>query len=94
MSDEPGALPRRIVIGPTGNVLTLADLPPSKPGRWVARRKAEVCLAVAGGLLTVEHVCQMYELTSEELLSWMRAYSRQGLAGLKVRALAAQDPES
>jgi hypothetical protein len=27
-----------------------------------------------------------YNLTEEELLSWMRAYSRQGLAGLKAKA--------
>jgi len=90
VSDEPVAPPRPVIIGPTGDVLTLADLPPCKQGRWVARRKAEVCLAVAGGLLTVERVCRMYDLTPEELLSWMRAYSRQGLAGLKVRTMAAR----
>ena len=43
---------RRDVLGPTGEILTLADLPPSKPGRWVARRKAEVLAALMGGLLT------------------------------------------
>jgi hypothetical protein len=77
------------VLGPTGEILTLADLPPSKPGRWVARRKAEVLAALMGGLLTVETICRKYDLSEEELLSWMRAYSRRGLGGLKARALRA-----
>jgi hypothetical protein len=54
-----------------GEVLTLASLPPSKPGRWVAR---------------------LYDLTEDELLSWMRAYSRRGLAGLKIKAMRRQEP--
>jgi hypothetical protein len=40
-----------------------------------------------GGLFTVESLCRKYNLTEEELLSWMRAYSRRGLPGLKVKAL-------
>jgi len=87
VSGEPVATPRPSVTGPTGDVLTLADLPPSKQGRWVPRRKAEICLAVAGELLSIERVCQMYDLTPAELLSWMRAYSSEGLAG-HVRTLA------
>ena len=39
-----------------------------------------------GGLLSVESVCRKYDLTEEELLSWMRAYSRRGLPGLKAKA--------
>jgi hypothetical protein len=27
-----------------------------------------------------------YDLTEEELLAWMRAYSRRGLPGLKAKA--------
>jgi hypothetical protein len=77
----------RGVVGPTGDILTFANLPPSKPGRWVARRKAEVLSALMGGLVTVESLCRKYNLTEEELLSWMRAYSRRGLPGLKVKAL-------
>jgi Protein of unknown function (DUF1153) len=68
-------------------VLTLANLPPSNPGRWVARRKAEVLSALLGGLLTVESLCRKYDLTEEELLPRMRAYSRRGLPGLKAKAL-------
>ena len=45
-----------------------------------------------GGLVTVEGVCRMYDLTEDELLSWMRAYSRRGLAGLKIKAMRRQEP--
>jgi transposase-like protein len=86
LSKQPRYPPGRGVVGPLGDVLTLADLPPSKPGRWVARRKAEVLSALIGGLLTVEDLCRKYGLTEEELLSWMRAYSRHGLPGLKANA--------
>ncbi len=40
------------VIGPLGEPLTLASLPPPETTRWVVRRKAEVVAAVNGGLLT------------------------------------------
>jgi Protein of unknown function (DUF1153) len=79
--------PARGVVGPLGDVLTLANLPSARPGRWVARRKAEVLSALLGGLLTVESLCRKYDLTEEELLSWMRAYSRRGLPGLKAKTL-------
>ena len=41
------------VIGPLGEPLTLATLPPAGTTRWVVRRKAEVVAAVNGGLLPV-----------------------------------------
>jgi len=42
------------VIGPLGEPLSLADLPPPDTKRWVVRRKAEVVAAVNGGLLTID----------------------------------------
>jgi len=57
------------VIGPDGTPLTLADLPPHTTRRWVIRRKAEVVMAVRGGLLTLEEACERYTLTVEEFLS-------------------------
>ena len=48
--------------------------------------RPKVLSALMGGLLTVESVCRKYDLTEEELLSWMRAYSRRGLPGLKAKA--------
>ncbi|MGD8327075.1 MAG: DUF1153 domain-containing protein [Sphingomonadales bacterium] len=72
------------VIGPTGEPLTLDDLPPPKTKRWVIRRKAEVVAAVRGGLLTMEEACKRYSLSIEEFLSWQRAIERNGLPGLRV----------
>ena len=61
------------VIGPNGDVLTRADLPPPNTKRWVIRRKAEVVVAVHGGLLTLDDACRRYGLTQEEFAAWQRA---------------------
>ena len=79
----PGSL-RRLVFGPTGNVLTVGDLPPGMATRWVAHRKAEVVSAVEGGLLTVEAACMKYKISLDEFLSWKTAMALHGLRGLKV----------
>nr|WP_229773704.1 DUF1153 domain-containing protein [Iodidimonas muriae] len=85
---NPGRRPRnedvRQVIGPTGEPLTLDDLPPKNTKRWVIRRKAEVVAAVRGGLITLEDACRRYSLSVEEFLSWQRAIDRNGLPGLRV----------
>lgn len=72
------------VIGPLGEVLTLASLPPGNTTRWVARRKAEVVAAVDGGLLTVDEVLRRYELSLEEFMGWRQAMDRAGVPGLRV----------
>lgn len=72
------------VIGPVGEALTLATLPPQGTSRWVIRRKAEVVAAVNGGLLTIEEACDRYDLTLEEFASWQRAVDRSGMRGLRV----------
>ncbi|WP_228242498.1 DUF1153 domain-containing protein [Porphyrobacter sp. GA68] len=72
------------VIGPLGEPLTLADLPPPSTRRWVVRRKAEVVAAVNGGLVTVDEVLERYDLTLEEFASWQRAVDRSGMQGLRV----------
>ena len=77
------------VIGPYGQRLTLADLPPPGIARWVSRRKAEAVTAVAGGLLTAEEACQRYALTLEELASWQRGYARAGARALRVTHIQA-----
>ena len=74
----------RYVIGPTGEALTLADLPPANTQRWVIRRKAEVVAAVHGGLLTLDEACERYRLTNEEFLGWQQSIERYGLAGLRT----------
>lgn len=65
--------PVAYVIGPNGDVLTKADLPPANTKRWVIRRKAEVVVAVHGGLLTLDDACRRYGLTPEEFAAWQRA---------------------
>ena len=72
------------VIGPLGEPLTIADLPPVSTRRWVVRRKAEVVAAVNGGLLSVDEACERYDLTLEEFASWQRAVDRSGMPGLRV----------
>jgi hypothetical protein len=72
------------VIGPYGSPLTLADLPPPGTKRWVIRRKAEVVVAVRGGLLSLDEACTRYTLTVAEFLAWQRAIERFGLPGLRA----------
>lgn len=72
------------VIGPDGQTLTLADLPPPNTKRWVIRRKAEVVAAVRGGLISLEDACERYQLTPEEFQAWQRAIDKHGLQGLRA----------
>ena len=72
------------VIGPDGNPLTFADLPPAKTSRWVIHQKAVVVAAVCGGLLTLEEACQRYTLTFDEFLSWHRSIDQHGLPKLRA----------
>jgi Protein of unknown function (DUF1153) len=79
----------RYVSGPDGRALTVADLPPRDTKRWVTRRKAELVVAVRGGLLSLEEACERYALTLDEFLSWQTTLDRHGLPGL--RATRVQD---
>ena len=72
------------VIGPDGELMTLADLPPPETRRWVIRRKAKVVAAVRGGLISLEEACQRYRLSVEEFLGWQRMIERHGVPGLRV----------
>jgi hypothetical protein len=71
------------VVGPNGDIITLADLPAPRTTRWVSRRKAEVVLAVHGGLLSLEDACSRYQLTPEEFFAWQSAIEQHGLLGLR-----------
>lgn len=74
----------RYIVGVHGEVITLADLPPPHLTRWVIRRKAEIVLAVHGGLLTLEEACRRYQLTEEEFAAWKTAIEQHGLLGLRA----------
>lgn len=71
------------VVGPNGDVITMADLPLPRTKRWVIRRKAEVVFAVRGGLLSLDDACRRYRLTTEEFRAWQTAIERHGLLGLR-----------
>ncbi|MDD2868900.1 DUF1153 domain-containing protein [Neomegalonema sp.] len=75
------------IIGPDGQRLTLADLPPPDTKRWVIRRKAEVVAAVRGGLLSIDDACARYNLSVEEYEAWSRAIEKHGLQGLRTTRL-------
>lgn len=72
------------LVGPLGERMTLETLP--KPGaiRWVPRRKAEIVVAVAGGLLTEAEAIDRYSLSEAELAGWREAHRSAGLPGLQT----------
>ena len=72
------------VIGPLGEPLSIADLPPPETKRWVVRRKAEVVAAVRGGLLSLEDALSQYRLTAEEFIAWQKAIDKWGMQGLRT----------
>jgi hypothetical protein len=74
----------KYVIGPDGRRLTLADLPSPDTQRWVMRRKAEVVVAVCGGLLSLDEACSRYTLNYDEFRSWQRRLNHFGLDGLST----------
>jgi len=74
-------------IGPSGEHLTLQDLPPSDTVRWVIRRKAELVAAIRGGLLSLDDACERYQLSEEELESWANSLAQHGLRGLRSTKL-------
>jgi len=76
--------PKLRVLGPSGRVMTAADLPPADTQRWVVRRKAEVVAGVRAGLLTVEAALRRYGLSEDELQSWERHLDKFGTKGLRV----------
>ncbi len=77
----------RPVVRPTGEPLTLDDLPPPNLKRWITRRKAEVVAAVCAGLIDLDEACARYGITIEEFLSWQRLLDEHGLHGLRVTRL-------
>lgn len=77
----------RHVVGLDGRPLTLDNIPPADIRRWTMRRKAEVVLAVHGGLITPSTACERYCMSIEELWSWDWLIVRHGVRGLRVTRL-------
>lgn len=70
---------------PTGDAAV--PVPPADTTRWVARRKAQVVIAVDAGLITLKEACRRYSLSKEEFASWKNALSTFGVGGLRVTRL-------
>jgi hypothetical protein len=68
-----------------GLSVDLESLPVDGNIRWVARRKAQVVLAISIGLLTFNEACRRYDISIEELNEWRRNFGHAGLNGLKVK---------
>jgi len=71
-------------VGPYGERMSIADLPPSGTTRWVMRRKAQVVLAVRSNLIGFDEACNRYQLTKEELTRWHVLIDRHGFNALKT----------
>jgi hypothetical protein len=82
--NQTAGLMVKVVRGPDGSPLTIADLPSPDTKRWVIRRKAEVVAAVRGGLLSLDEACSRYALNNDEFLSWQYYLDRYGFAGLRT----------
>jgi hypothetical protein len=65
----------------------LGHLPPPDTKRWVVSRKAIVVDAVRKGLITLADVCTRYNLSEEEIRSWMKLSERGGSRALRVTRL-------
>ncbi|WP_304172228.1 DUF1153 domain-containing protein [Phenylobacterium aquaticum] len=75
------------VIGPLGHCLTAQDLPRPDLDRWGPRRKAEVVVAIRGGLISLDEAVDRYRLSMEEVANWLSLFDRHGLKGLRVTHL-------
>jgi len=65
----------------------MIELPDPNTRRWVARRKAAVVAAVAGGVITIEEACRRYHMSKEEFFGWQRAFENGGIADLRQKRL-------
>ena len=66
------------------NEAALAELPPPNIGRWVARRKAQVVMAVRRGLLSEKQALKRWNISEEEFRAWERLIEGHGERGLRV----------
>jgi hypothetical protein len=71
----------KTVQQPDGRCSPLLPLPGE---RWVSRRKATVLAALREGETTFEEVCHLYSLSRDELASWVEAFERYGVPGLRA----------
>jgi transposase-like protein len=58
---------------------------PAPGQRWTCERKATIVMAVRHGFMSVEEVCELYDLSPDELLAWERDFDRYGVGGLLAK---------
>jgi hypothetical protein len=66
------------------NELDLVPDLPQPSQRWTVQRKSTVIQAVRGGWVPVEEVCELYNISVDELLAWERDLDRYGVHGLRT----------
>jgi len=73
---------------PSGDKLNMSDLPAKNTTRWVASRKLVVVNAVVHGLISAEQACTAYDLSQEELDSWISHTIHHGPHSLKATKIS------
>lgn len=61
---------------------------PGEPGggdRWVVSKKFELLRRIRAGEIDFDQACARFDLSAEELETWMRRETVFGAAGLKAR---------
>ncbi len=66
----------------SGDVVTIANLPPKNTRRWVLNRKYIVVMAVKVGMISLEECLARYEMTEGELQDWEDGLKKYGVKGL------------
>lgn len=72
---------------PNGRRLNRSDLPDRSTKRWVSRLKMVVVQAVKYDLISSDEACELYELSKEELESWVSLSENHGAIALRATAL-------
>jgi hypothetical protein len=78
-------LPRvKPVLTPDGVAMSIHDLPSPQTHRWVTSRKALVVAGVRGGIVSIEYICNRYQITINEYVSWHWLIESYGFASLRT----------
>jgi Protein of unknown function (DUF1153) len=62
--------------------------------RWTARRKAAIIIAIRNGEISPTEARSQYDLSDEELASWMRDYDAHGARGLRALLVRHLSPQA
>lgn len=63
---------------------------PGEPGggdRWVVSKKLELIRRIRAGEIAFDQACARFDLSAEELETWVRRQTKFGSTGLKVRLI-------